>query len=182
MPSKRGDAGERKKMSEEAKQKKKVYIETSFVSYLTGRATMREPVASWQAASRQWWEAVRPSCDLFVSEHVLNEIQKGAPDDVARRAEAIRGIPVLGGGVPAVTAIAERLIAAHALPAQEVADAYHIATAAYYGMDVLLTWNCRHMANEFTLPKTYGVLKDAGVDSPVIITPKRYMEDADHDY
>ena len=58
MPSKRGDAGERKKMSEEAKQKKKVYIETSFVSYLTGRATMREPVASWQAASRQWWEAV----------------------------------------------------------------------------------------------------------------------------
>lgn len=42
-------------MSEEKKQK--VYIETSFVSYLTGRATTREPVASWQAASRQWWEA-----------------------------------------------------------------------------------------------------------------------------
>ena len=39
-------------------------------------------------------------------------------------------------------------------------DAYHIATAAFYGMDVLLTWNCRHMANEFTLPKTYGVLRD----------------------
>ena len=48
-------------------------------------------------------------------------------------------------------------------------------------MDVLLTWNCRHMANEFTLPKTYGVLKEAGFDSPVIITPKRYMEDICHD-
>ena len=56
-------------------------------------------------------------------------------------------------------------------------DAYHIATAAYYGMDVLLTWNCKHMANEFTLPKTYGVLRDAGLKCPVIITPKRYMED-----
>ena len=166
-------------MGEEKKQK--VYLETSFVSYLTGRATTREPVASWQAASRQWWEAVRPSCDLFVSEHVLNEIQKGAPDDVEKRTEIIRNLPVLGGSIPEVSAIAERLISAHALPTQEVADAYHIATAAYYGMDVLLTWNCRPLANEFTLPKTYGVLKEAGVDSPVIITPKRYMEDANHD-
>ena len=32
-----------------AEVKKKVYLETSFVSYLTGRATTREPVASWQA-------------------------------------------------------------------------------------------------------------------------------------
>ena len=173
--------GKNCEMAEESKQRKKVYVETSFVSYLIGRATTREPVASWQAASRQWWEAVRPSCNLFVSEHVLNEICNGAPDAVARRTEAIRGIPVLGGGVPEVAAIAERLISAHALPAQEVADAYHIATAAYYGMDVLLTWNCRHMANEFTLPKTYGVLKEAGLDSPVIITPKRYMEDVSHD-
>ena len=116
-----------------------------------------------------------------MSEHVLNEIRKGSLDDVAKREEAIRGIPALNGSIPEITMIAERLIAAHALPAQEVADAYHIATAAYYGMDVLLTWNCRHMANEFTLPKTYGVLKEAGLDSPVIITHKRYMEDIAHD-
>ena len=56
-----------------------------------------------------------------------------------------------------------------------------IATAAFFGMDVLLTWNCRHMANEFTLPKTYGILRDAGLKCPVIITPKRYMEDISHD-
>ena len=36
----------------------KVYLETSFVSYLTGRPTTREPIASWQASSRQWWAAV----------------------------------------------------------------------------------------------------------------------------
>ena len=77
--------------------------------------------------------------------------------------------------------VAKALISEHALPENEATDAYHIATAAFYGMDVLLTWNCRHMANEFTLPKTYGVLRDAGLKCPVIITPKRYMEDADHD-
>ncbi len=42
-------------MDEEKKQK--VYHETSFVSYLTERATMREPIVSWQAVSRQWREA-----------------------------------------------------------------------------------------------------------------------------
>ena len=42
----------------DGEKKQKVYIETSFVSYLTGRATTREPIASWQTASRQWWEAV----------------------------------------------------------------------------------------------------------------------------
>ncbi len=60
MPLKRGEVGKKELMSEEAKRKKKVYVETSFVSYLTGRATTREPIASWQAASRQWWEAACP--------------------------------------------------------------------------------------------------------------------------
>ena len=38
-------------MSEETKLK--VYLETSFVSYLTGRPTTQEPIATWQAVSRQ---------------------------------------------------------------------------------------------------------------------------------
>ena len=43
-------------MGEEKKQK--VDRETSFVSYLTGQATAREPVTSWSFASRQWWEVI----------------------------------------------------------------------------------------------------------------------------
>ena len=166
-------------MGEEKKQK--VYLETSFVSYLTGRATTREPVASWQAASRQWWEAVRPSCDLFVSRYVIMEAEKGDAEQVVCRMDVIRDIPSLDVGHEKIEEVAKILISEHAVPENETTDAYHIATAAFYGMDVLLTWNCRHMANEFTLPTTYGVLRDAGLKCPVIITPKRYMEDANHD-
>lgn len=166
-------------MGEEKKQK--VYLETSFVSYLTGRATTREPVASRQAASRQWWEAVRPSCDLFVSRYVVMEAENGDVEQIARRIEVIRDIPLLDVGQEKIEEVAKILIDEHAVPESEATDAYHIATAAFYGMDVLLTWNCRHMANEFTLPKTYGILRDAGLKCPVIITPKRYMEDANHD-
>ena len=60
--------------------------------------------------------------------------------------------------------------------AKEVADAYHIATAAVYGMDVLLTWNCRHMANLHTLPRTAAVIGKSGYFCPKILTPKDALE------
>ena len=68
------------------------------------------------------------------------------------------------------------LIAAHAVPPDETTDAYHIATAAVHGMDVLLTWNCRHMANPVTLPKTSAIVTKAGFTCPVIITPADFIE------
>ena len=46
----------------------KVYIETSFVSYLTGGPTSDAKVASDQAFTRKWWETERDKCDCFVSE------------------------------------------------------------------------------------------------------------------
>ena len=157
--------------------KKKVYIETSFVSYLTGRATTREPIASWQAASRQWWEAVRPSCDLFVSRYVVMEAEKGDAEQVARRTEVIRDIPRLDVGHEKIEEVAKTLISEHALPENEATDAYHIATAAFYGMDVLLTWNCRHMANRFALPKTIAVVTKAGYRCPAIVTPENFLKE-----
>ena len=161
-------------MGEEKKQK--VYLETSFVSYLTGRATTREPVASWQAASRQWWEAVRPSCDLFVSRYVVMEAENGDVEQIARRIEVIRDIPLLDVGQEKIEEVAKILIDEHAVPENEATDAYHIATAAFYGMDVLLTWNCRHMANPVTLPTTAMIIRDAGYRCPIIITPSEFME------
>ena len=159
----------------------KVYLESSFVSYLTGRPTTKEPIAAWQAASRQWWAAVAPSCDLFVSFYVIDEAQKGGANDVARRMDVIRNLSELEIEPLRITEIAKALIREHAIPKDETTDAYHIATAAYYGMDVLLTWNCRHIANEFALPKTYGIINSMGLKSPVIITPKRFMEDGNYD-
>ena len=163
------------------KQKLKVYLETSFVSYLTGRPTTREPIASWQAASRQWWAAVAPLCDLFVSGYVTKEARNGNVDQVAQRMGIIRGIPELDIEPERIGEVADTLVCEHALPENETTDAYHIATAAFYGMDVLITWNCKHIANEFTLPKTYTLLSRMGMKCPVIITPKRFMEDGNYE-
>ena len=64
----------------------------------------------------------------------------------------------------------------HAVLDTETTDASHIATAAVYGMDVLLTWNCRHMANPVTLPKTAMLLGKSGYMCPIIITPQEFLD------
>ena len=57
----------------------------------------------------------------------------------------------------------------------EPTDALHIATATIYQMDVLLTWNCKHMANPVALPKTILTIARSGYQSPVIITPEDFL-------
>jgi hypothetical protein len=39
------------------------------------------------------------------------------------------------------------LLSSRLIPAKAETDAAHVATAAVHGMDFLLTWNCRHIAN-----------------------------------
>ena len=43
-------------------------------------------------------------------------------------------------------------------------------------MDVLLTWNCRHMANPHTLPLTRDIISRAGYVCPAVMTPKTFLE------
>lgn len=71
--------------------------------------------------------------------------------------------------------LAKSLLSAHAVPETEPTDALHIATATIYQMDVLLTWNCKHMANPVALPKTISTIARSGYRSPVIITPEDFL-------
>ena len=50
-------------------------------------------------------------------------------------------------------------------------DAIHIAIAAHYGMDYLLTWNCRHIANSVTFPAIRDTIETMGLCCPILTTP-----------
>ena len=153
----------------------KVYCETSFWSYLTGRRTTDEKVARDQAYTLKWWEDIAPACDVFVSQYVVTESADGGPQYAERRKEAMRDALSLNGYIEEIRELAHVLMAAHAVPETEPTDALHIATATIYKMDVLLTWNCTHMANPVALPKTISTISKAGYDCPVIITPEDFM-------
>ncbi len=43
--------------------------------------------------------------------------------------------------------LADKYIKATALPKKSHADAMHVAITSFYNLDVLLSWNCRHLVN-----------------------------------
>jgi hypothetical protein len=46
-----------------------------------------------------------------------------------------------------VTQLAELYVARGIISARKMADALHVGYAVVYGMDILLSWNFRHLAN-----------------------------------
>lgn len=124
----------------------KVYLETTIASYLTARTSRDLIVAAHQELTFEWWDQHRHSFDLFVSGLVLEEAASGDPEMAARRLAELRGIPVLGLDEEA-RALAKRFLESGLMPSKAVGDAIHVALATLHGMDYLLTWNCRHIAN-----------------------------------
>ena len=155
--------------------KLRVYCETSFWSYLTVRPTKDEKVARDQALTLKWWDEIAPFCDIYISQHVQMESADGGPQFAVRRLDAMQGSFSLDGYVSEVRELSRALLVAHAVPQTEPTDAMHIATAAFYRMDVLLTWNCKHMANPVALPKTISTILKVGYECPIIITPADFL-------
>jgi hypothetical protein len=151
-----------------------VYIETSIPSYLAAKGSRDLILAAHQEITKEWWEN-RNRFELFVSEIVLNEISLGDPDAAKRRTDIITDIPILELTDEA-RELAHRMIHLHLVPEKALADALHIAIAATTGMDYLLTWNCRHIANAVTRPYIENLCRDRGIIPPVICTPEELLE------
>ena len=150
-----------------------VYIETSIVGYLTARARDSVIFQARQQLTRSWWNT-RESYELVTSQLVLDEARSGDPAAARERLDLLEAIPLLDIEHPDVEPLAERLIRAHLLPEKAGADARHVAVSTVFGVDYLLTWNCKHIANAETLPQIYGLLRDSGFDPPLITTPEEF--------
>ena len=154
--------------------KSKVYIETSVISYLTARPSRDVIVLAHQEMTRQWWEQRRQAFDIFTSPLVWLEASRGDVLAARQRLDVIEQITSVDEQ-PDTGKVARQLIAAARLPASALTDAAHVALAAQAGMDYLLTWNCKHIANaeiERALAKSLGGL---GLVCPVLCTPGELM-------
>ena len=155
--------------------KRKVYIETSVISYLTARPSNDSIKSACQQITRQWWDAGRVSVLAFISPYVVEEASAGDPLAALERIEALRTIPVLPIA-PETLELAEFLLLGGGLPSKARLDALHIACAAYHEIDVLLTWNCTHIANPTKLPVLRGLCAAKGYKLPEPVTPFELLE------
>ena len=155
--------------------KRQIYIETSVISYLTARPSNDSIKTACQQITRLWWDAGRVAVSDFISPYVVEEASAGDPQAAKERIEALRTIPVLPTA-PEIIELAEFLVLGGGLPTKAHLDALHIACASYHQIDILLTWNCAHIANPARLPVMRGLCAARGYKLPEVVTPFELME------
>ena len=150
--------------------KPRVYVETSVISYLTAKPSRDLIVAAHQELTREWWESGTHEFELCVSEVVLDEASRGNTEAARLRLGQLEGLSELPVSQESVD-LAEALLKAGALPQQAYADALHVAVCAVHGIDILVTWNCKHIANVIMFSVIDKTCRNRGFEPPRICTP-----------
>jgi hypothetical protein len=156
--------------------KRTVYIETSVISYRVARPSRDIIVLARQEITAEWWDNVLPHLEAYISPVVLDEIAGGDLHAQALRQQLVVNMPALAVD-ERIIALAEAISQQIRLPERAQADAYHIAIPSVHGVDYLVTWNCKHIANAFMLRKIEQIVLAMGYTMPVVCTPEELMEE-----
>ena len=151
-----------------------VYVETSIIGYLSARSSNNLILMANVEATREWWDSRRSQFALYISQVVLDEVARGDSAIAARRLEILRDFPLLEVE-QAVQNLAAQFLRQSNLPLKAADDALHIAVATVYGLDYLLTWNCKHIANAQIQKKLAQISLNSGYELPIICTPYELM-------
>ena len=154
--------------------KPRVYVETSVVSYLTAQPSRDIVIAGRQQTTRDWWTKAPQRFELVISELVGEEAAVGDSAAAGARLAALASLTRLAAPAEA-RELAHRLVNEGAVPTQAAQDALHIGIAAVHGVEFLITWNFRHIANAVARPRIESVCRRAGVEPPVLCTPEELV-------
>ena len=152
-----------------------VYIETSVIGYLTSWPSGDLIVAARQKITRDWWRDAPAKYELMVSDVVLHEVGTGDPQAIQDRLAVIQGLPILPPSQDAQDLVSA-LLAQGAVPTTEPEDAAHIALAAVNGIEYLVTWNFKHIANASLRKKINRVCEAAGYIPSTLCSPEELGE------
>lgn len=155
--------------------KRKVYIETTVVSYYAGQATRDLIIAARQQETRVLWPRLHLAFRAHISALVLAEARAGNPELANRRLDALASFPILDV-TPEAEELAGNLLRQGAVPEAFPEDALHIAIAAAHGMEIILSLNFKHINNPFLFRKIREVVEDAGYKCPEICSPEQLLE------
>jgi hypothetical protein len=152
----------------------RIYIESTIPSYVVARPARDLLQAARQQLTRDWWDVHRDKHELFTSQIVLDEIGAGEAGMAQRRLDLVAGLTMLDLTATAES-LADQIVRSGLLPASAVGDAAHIALATAHKLDILLTWNCRHIANAAIVGRLRRMMEIQGHRLPEIHTPEELL-------
>ena len=146
------------------------------IGYAMSRPSRDLVIAGHQEITREWFALRAQGYEMFISQLVASEASAGDAAAARDRAAFLHGIARLGI-TDAAGELAAKLVESGAVPRKAAEDALHIAVAAVHGVDYLLTWNCKHIANAAMRQAIDAVCREAGYEPSVICTPEELMND-----
>lgn len=158
----------------ETTMKNKVYVESSVISFLTARPSRDLIVAAYQQITSDWWNNERNKYQCYISQVVIDEVSQGDQQAAAERLKTITDFIKIGFN-DTVFKLIEEYNQVLEIPERAKLDVYHLALAVGNGMDFILTWNFKHMANAFVRDKLYRINGILGLQTPAICTPEELI-------
>ena len=155
--------------------KQSVYIESTVISYLIARPSRDLIVAGHQQLTREWWDFALPKLDPFISQFVINEISLGDPVASKSRIKIASDFPLLEMK-PGIASLADQYFRAIRIPEKAKSDAFHLAIAAWHGLDYMVSWNCTHIASGRVRAIVEQINAKNNFATPTICTPEELME------
>ncbi|MDX2226028.1 MAG: type II toxin-antitoxin system VapC family toxin [Verrucomicrobiae bacterium] len=153
----------------------KVYIETTIPSFYYNTRKAPEHVArmNW---TRLWWKTCRPLYDVCSSLAVLDELNRREHPLKLQKMALLKDVTLLKI-TPEVIKVVEVYIARKVMPTDPVGDALHLALASHHKCDILLSWNCNHIANVQKYDHVRKVNTQLGLHVPLLVTPLEFLTD-----
>lgn len=154
--------------------KPRVYVETTIPNFYYDFRDS-PAVALRREATRLWWATAAERYELLTSTVVVDELSKATSDRVALRLELLANVQMVPL-LPTIADIVTTYLQHKLMPAKPPEDAMHLALASVHGCDLIVSWNCQHLANPNKAGHIRRINARLGLAVPRLLTPLHLLE------
>lgn len=152
----------------------RVYIETSVPSfYFDTRRTLL--ARAWREATRAWWPRALRRYELVTSAFVIAELAQAREPKRREALGLLDGVERLDMH-PKTARVIDTYLRHRVMPRDALGDAAHLAACSLHGVEFLVTWNCKHLANANKFGHIAAVNRSLGLACPILVTPLSLMK------
>ena len=157
--------------------KLRIYLDTSVINFL-----FADDAPDFKKATVEFFQSYCNNYELFISDVVIMEIDKDPDAEHRQKLISVikdHPITVLGNETAEeLQLLAQKYIKKGAIPKSKPDDALHVAYATIHEMDILLSWNFKHLANVNKEIKIHAINSEEGYRYPLrLLSPLEVLDE-----